>query len=88
MEAVAGKVVAARISVGVFDDQQLISDSKEVLFDSTSQSQEERTKTVELTVKGDTFAKKEYRLVLKNLDTLQVQDYPVTINITFSKIDF
>ena len=68
--------------------QQLISDSKVVLFDSPSLSQEERTKVVELTVKGDAFAKKEYRLVLKNLETLQTHDYPVTINITFSKIDF
>ncbi len=77
------KPVTLRISLR--DGNDLISNEETITFDSTSSSLDDRQKTVRLALKNDSYDnKKEYHLVLRNVDDTEYLRIPVIIDIAFA----
>lgn len=87
-EAVSERNVPRVLQISVIDAQgALISNEVTATFDSTSDSMDDRVKTIQLILKHGTYDKtKEYFIVLHDNDAI-VKEYrkmPVTIDIAFS----
>jgi len=67
------------------DKNDLISNEETVTFDSSSSSMDERQKTVKLTLMAGSYDnKKEYYLVLRNIDDTEYERLPIIIDIAFA----
>lgn len=87
-EAVSNRNIPRVLQVSVRDDAgQLISNEVTVTFDSSSDSMEDRVKTVQLILKPGTYDRtKEYFVLLHDNDAIlkEYRKMPVTIDIAFS----
>lgn len=88
MRPVGETDLPAKVSIGVYEGSELVSNKEELVFTSTSDNLEERKREVWLAVKGDDLSKKECRIEIRDLDTLKVKSIPVTIDIAFGAVDF
>ena len=73
------------LKVSLRDGNDLISNEETVTFDSSSSSMEERQKSVKLTLMGGSYDnKKEYYLVMRNVDDTEYDRIPIIIDIAFT----
>jgi len=84
-EAVGDRRQAITLRAAVFDGTRAVTSVETVTFDSTSNSIEERKKTISLELRTGTYDKsKPYRLVLRDVESdAEVQSSPVTIDRSF-----
>jgi hypothetical protein len=76
---------ALTLKISLRDGNDLISNEETVTFDSASASLDERQKSVKLSLKSGTYHnKKEYFLVLRNMDETECERMPVNIGIAFA----
>jgi uncharacterized protein (TIGR02687 family) len=85
-EPVSDRVKAATLKVAVYEGSTAVTNIASVTFDSESQSIDERTKEVVLTLADRKFDKRtKYRLVLRDSETdIEQSSIDVTIDRTFS----
>ena len=73
------------LKISLRDGNDLISNEETVTFDSTSSSLDERQKTVKLVLKTASYDnKKEYALVMRNMDDTEYERMPVYIDIAIA----
>ena len=73
------------LKVSLRDKNDLISNEEIVTFDSSSSSMDERQKSVKLTLMSGSYDnKKEYYLVMRNIDETEYDRIPIIIDIAFS----
>ena len=86
IEAVSDRVRPATFKIGIYSDNEPVSDIQTVGFESASQEMVDRKKEVVLTLKNINFTSgKVYRLVLRNADTdIEEQTIPVRIDRMFT----
>ena len=86
LEAVSDRIRPATFKIGVYADNEPVSDIQTVTFESASQEMADRKKEVVLTLKNINFAGgKTYRLILRNADTdIEEQSIPVRIDRVFT----
>lgn len=73
------------LKVSLRDKNDLISNEETVTFDSSSSSMDERQKSVKLTLMAGAYDnKKEYYLVLRNIDDTEYDRIPIIIDIAFA----
>jgi uncharacterized protein (TIGR02687 family) len=86
IEAVSDRVRPATFKIGVYADNEPVSDIQTVSFESASQEMADRKKEVVLTLKNINFeGGKTYRLILRNADTdIEEQSIPVRIDRVFT----
>jgi uncharacterized protein (TIGR02687 family) len=84
-EAVSDRRTPITLRVGVYDEMEPVTSIEKVTLDSTSDSIDERKKSVRLELRTGTYDKnKPYRLVLRDAETdAEVQSVPVTIDRSF-----
>ena len=84
-EKVTERMLPRILIVSVQDGDTLISNEEAITFDSSSDSMEERKRTVKLMLKkGNYDNKKEYALVLRDPETqIEYERMSVTIDLTF-----
>jgi len=84
-EAVGDRRQPISLRAAVFDGTRAVTSVETVTFDSTSNSIEERKKTISLELRTGTYEKsKPYRLVLRDVESdAEVQSCPVTIDRSF-----
>ncbi|MGB9498711.1 MAG: BREX-1 system phosphatase PglZ type A [Dissulfuribacterales bacterium] len=84
-EPVSDRMKPVSLKISLRDGNDLISNEETITFDSTSSSLDDRQKTVKLALKNDSYDnKKEYHLVLRNLDDTEHDRIPVIIDIAFA----
>ena len=84
-EPVSDRMKPVTLKISLRDGNDLISNEETITFDSTSSSLDDRQKTVKLALKNDSYDnKKEYHLVLRNLDDTEHDRIPVIIDIAFT----
>ena len=86
MEPVSDRAKPVILKVALYDGDEIVSNMETVPFESTSDSTDERTKTVKLILKDQPFDKlKNYRLVLKDSVTdFEHESCAVTIDRAIS----
>jgi len=86
IETVSDRVRPATFKIGVYADNEPVSDIQTVTFESASQEMADRKKEVVLTLKNINFAGgKAYRLILRNAETdIEEQSIPVRIDRVFT----
>lgn len=86
LEAVSDRVRAATFKIGIYSDNEPVSDIQTVTFESVSSELADRKKEVLLTLKNIAFSNsKPYRLVLRNADTdIEEQSIQVRIDRVFA----
>jgi len=84
-EKATEKMTARTLVVSLRDGDNLISNEETVTFDSSSDSMEERKRTVKLMLKKGSYDnKKEYSLVLRDPETqIEYERVPMTIDLAF-----
>jgi TIGR02687 family protein len=84
-EKATEKMTARTLVVSLRDGDNLISNEETVTFDSSSDSMEERKRTVKLMLKKGSYDnKKEYSLVLRDPNTqIEYERVPMTIDLAF-----
>ena len=84
-DPVSDRMKALTLKISLRDGNDLISNEETVTFDSASASLDERQKSVKLSLKTGTYDnKKEYFLVLRNMDETEYERMPVNIDIAFA----
>ena len=84
-EPVSDRMKPVTLKISLRDGNDLISNEETITFDSISTSLDDRQKTVKLALKNDSYDnKKEYHLVLRNLDDTEHDRIPVIIDIAFA----
>jgi hypothetical protein len=84
-DPVSERMKALTLKISLRDGNELISNEETVTFDSTSASLDERRKLVRLSLKTGAYDnKKEYFLVLRNMDETEYERMPVNIDIAFA----
>ena len=85
-EPVSDRVKAATLKVAVYENSTAVTNIASVSFDSDSQSIDDRTKEVVLTLADHKFDKRtKYRLILRDSETdIEQSSTDVTIDRTFS----
>ncbi len=84
-DPVSERMKPITLKVSLRDKNDLISDEETVTFDSRSSSMEERQKSVKLTLMAGSYDnKKEYSLVLRNIDETEYGRTPIIIDIAFA----
>lgn len=84
-DPVSDRMKALTLKISLRDGNDLISNEETVTFDSASASLDERRKSVKLSLKTGTYDnKKEYFLVLRNMDETEYERMPVNIDIAFA----
>jgi len=84
-DPVSERMKPITLKVSLRDKSDLISNEETVTFDSSSSSMEERQKSVKLTLMAGSFDnKKEYYLVLRNIDDTEYDRIPLIIDIAFA----
>ena len=85
-EPVSDRVKPATLKLAVYEDATAVTNIATVTFDSDSQSIEDRTKEVVLTLADRTFDKRaKYRLILRDSETdIEQSSIEVTIDRAFS----
>lgn len=86
IDAVSERFKPAIFKIGIYADNEPVSDIQTVSFESATQEIADRKKDVVLTLKNIDFAsQKTYRLVLRNADTdIEEQAMPVRIDRIFT----
>ncbi|MFZ5802961.1 MAG: BREX-1 system phosphatase PglZ type A, partial [Candidatus Omnitrophota bacterium] len=86
IEAVSDRIKPATFKIGVYADNEPVSDIQTVSFESASPEMADRKKEVVLTLKNINFAgAKTYRLILRNAETdIEEQSIPVRIDRVFT----
>ena len=86
IEAISDRVRPATFKIGVYADNEPVSDIQTVTFESASQEMADRKKEVVLTLKNINFTGgKAYRLILRNAETdIEEQSIPVRIDRVFT----
>ncbi len=80
-DAVSERVKAVTYKIGIYSENEPVSDIQILTFDSSSQDMASRKKEVILTLKNMQFATdKKYRLIFRNADT-DVEDLSVPVRI-------
>jgi uncharacterized protein (TIGR02687 family) len=84
-DPVSDRMKALTLKISLRDGNDLISNEETVTFDSASASLDERRKSVKLSLKTGTYDhKKEYFLVLRNMDETEYERMSVNIDIAFA----
>jgi uncharacterized protein (TIGR02687 family) len=84
-DPVSDRMKALTLKISLRDGNDLISNEETVTFDSASASLDERQKSVKLSLKSGTYDnKKEYFLVLRNMDETEYERMPLNIDIAFT----
>lgn len=84
-DAVSDRMKPIMLKVSLRDGNKLISNEETVTFASTSSSMYERQKSVKLALKTGSYDnKKEYYLVLRNIDDTEYDRIPTIIDIAFA----
>lgn len=87
-DAVSDRVLPITLSISLRDDKdKLISNTATVTFESSSDSMDDRRKTVQLNLRSATYDRtRQYFLLLEDTDAVvkEYQRLPVTIDIAFS----
>jgi len=84
-DQVSDRMKALTLKISLRDGNDLISNEETVTFDSASASLDERQKSVKLSLKSGTYDnKKEYFLVLRNMDETEYERMPLNIDIAFT----
>ena len=84
-DPVSDRMKPITLKVSLRDKNELISSEETVTFDSSSPSMDERQKSVKLTLKTGTYDnKKEYYLVVRNVDDTEYDRIPIIIDIAFA----
>lgn len=84
-EPVSDRMKPITLKIALRDDNELISNEETVTFNSTSASLDDRQKTVKLALKNVTYDnKREYHLVLRNVDDTEYDRIPIIIDIAFA----
>jgi len=84
-DPVSERMKPITLKVSLRDKNDLISNEETVTFDSSSSSMDERQKTVKLTLMAGSYDnKKEYYLVLRNIDDTEYERLPIIIDIAFA----
>ena len=84
-DPVSERMKPITLKVSIRDKSDLISNEETVTFDSSSSSMEERQKSVKLTLMAGSYDnKKEYYLVLRNIDDTEYDRIPLIIDIAFA----
>ncbi len=84
-DPVSERMKPITLKVSLRDKNDLISNEETVTFDSSSSSMEERQKSVKLTLMAGSYDnKKEYSLVLRNIDDTEYDRIPIIIDIAFA----
>ncbi len=84
-DAVSDRMKPITLKVSLRDGNELISNEETVTFDSRSSSMDERQKSVKLVLKTGSYDnKKEYYLVLRNIDDTEYDRMPTIIDIAFA----
>jgi uncharacterized protein (TIGR02687 family) len=86
LEAVSERIRPITLKIGVYADNEPVSDIQTVTFESVSQEMADRKKEVVLTLKNINFVGgKAYRLILRNAETdIEEQSIPVRIDRVFT----
>ena len=84
-EAVGERRKPIKLRAAVYEGEQPVTSVETVTFDSTSDSIEERKKSIRLELRTGTFEKTTpYRLILRDVETdVEVQSVPVVIDRSF-----
>ncbi len=84
-DAVSDRMKPITLKVSLRDGNELISNEETVTFGSRSSSMDERQKSVKLALKTGSYDnKKEYYLVLRNVDDTEYDRIPLIIDIAFA----
>jgi len=84
-DPVSERMKPITLKVSLRDGNNLISNEETVSFDSRSSSMDERQKFVKLTLKAGSYDnKKEYYLVIRNMDDTEYDRIPIIIDIAFA----
>ena len=84
-DAVSDRMKPITLKVSLRDGNELISNEETVTLDSRSSSMDERQKSVKLVLKTGSYDnKKEYYLVLRNIDDTEYDRIPTIIDIAFA----
>lgn len=85
-EAVSDRVLPITLSIGIYDNDQLISSEETVTFDCRTDSMSERTKQVRLSLLGSGFdRKRDYHLVLRDKDLqTETERYKIIIDLAIT----
>jgi len=84
-DPVSERMKPITLKVSLRDKNDLISNEETVTFDSSSSSMEERQKSVKLALMAGSYDnKKEYSLVLRNIDDTEYDRIPIIIDIAFA----
>ena len=84
-DPVSERMKPITLKVSLRDKNDLISNEETVTFDSSSSSMDERQKSVKLALMAGSFDnKKEYSLVLRNIDDTEYDRIPIVIDIAFA----
>ena len=84
-DPVSERMKPITLKVSLRDKNDLISNEETVTFDSSSSSMEERQKSAKLTLMAGSYDnKKEYYLVLRNIDDTEYDRIPIIIDIAFA----
>ena len=85
-EPVSDRVKAATLKVAVYENSTAVTNISTVIFDSDSQSIDDRTKEVVLTLADHKFDKRtKYRFILRDSETdIEQSSIEVTIDRAFS----
>jgi uncharacterized protein (TIGR02687 family) len=84
-DPVSDRMKALTLKISLRDGNELVSNEETVTFDSGSASLDERQKSVKLNLKAGSYDnKKEYFLVLRNVDETEYERIPIYIDIAFA----
>lgn len=84
-DRVGGVYLPRTVKVGIYDEEQLVSNAERLVFDSDSDLIDVRTKEVRLSLLGNNFSKdKDYHLIITDADVdIEVNRYIVRIDLAF-----
>ncbi len=84
-DPVSERMKSITLKVSLRDKNDLISNEETITFDSKSPSMDERQKSAKLTLMAGSYDnRKEYYLVLRNIDDTEYDRIPVIIDIAFA----
>ncbi|MGO2383501.1 BREX-1 system phosphatase PglZ type A [Halomonas sp. AOP7-E1-9] len=85
-EAVSEQLLPVTLAVAIFEGNKAVSSEETVTFDSASDTMNERTKAVRLSLSGTDFdRKRDYFLVLRDKDLgTELERYRVVIDLAFT----
>ena len=84
-DPVSERMKPLTLKISLREGNELISNEETVSFDSTSTSLDERQKSVKLHLKTGSYDnKKEYALVMRNVDDTEYERIPIIIDIAIA----